>query len=356
MTIHQFDSGVVPANTKWAFTTRRVNRTDATALQRDVRHAVAGDLLLCEITEVNQHKSIQLANQRVAGSYKGDMIVACVGDRYAPDQFEGESTVGIESADLLAAGGVVGRMVQAHDNMKLPTTVRPHGLLLDSAGEVMNIARYSLPMKPIPGHITVLGVVGASMNSGKTTAAVGLAHGLARAGYNVAGAKVTGTGAFGDFNAMEDAGVPVLDFTDAGMPTTYQMPLERIEDGFNTLVGTLAARGADIVVVEIADGVFQKETAQLLRQSRVKDRCDGVMFAAPDALSSVGGTRHLEELGIRPFAVSGMVTRSPLATREAVSAAGVPHLSRQELCDPQTVVKAAGRCFRAYLTQGADAA
>ena len=356
MTIQLLNSRTVPATAKWAFTTRRVNRADVASLERDVRHAVAGDLVLCEIVEVNQHKSIQLSNQRAAASYKGDLIVACVGDRYAPDQFEGEAVLGSDCADLLAAGGVVGRMVRAHANMKSPTLVRPLGLLLDQTGEVLNIARYSLPMARIPDHLTVIAVVGASMNSGKTTAAVSLAHGLARAGYNVAGAKVTGTGAFGDFNAMEDAGVSVLDFCDAGMPTTYQMPLERIEDGFRTLVGSLANRGADIVVVEIADGLFQRETAQLLRESWVKDRFDGILFAAPDALGSVGGTRHLKELGLRPFAVSGMVTLSPLATEEAVCATGIPHLSSQQLCDPHAVVKAARRCFRAFLTQGAEAA
>ena len=109
-------------------------------------------------------------------------------------------------------------------------------------------------------------------------------------------------------------------------------------------------------LVEIADGVFQKETAQLLRDSWIKDRFDGILFAAPDALSSVGGTRHLEELGLRPFAVSGMVTQSPLATEEAAAATGLPHLSRQQLCDPQAVTKVARSCFRPFLKQEAEAA
>ena len=68
---------------------------------------------------------------------------------------------------------------------------------------------------------------------GKTTAASSLAHGLRAAGYAVAGIKATGTGAFGDFNSFEDAGVPVMDFTDVGMPTTFRMPLEQIEEAFH---------------------------------------------------------------------------------------------------------------------------
>ena len=86
------------------------------------------------------------------------------------------------------------------------------------------------------------------MNSGKTTAASSIAHGVKRAGYNVAGVKATGTGAFGDFNSFEDGGAPALDFTDVGMATTFRMPLSQIEAGFDTLVATAAARGAEVVV------------------------------------------------------------------------------------------------------------
>ena len=346
MTVVQMNSAVVPASAKWAFTTRRVNRADVAGLDRSVWRAVAGDLTLCEVVEINQHRKIQLASRRSSEAYPGDLIVVCVGDRYAPDQFEGRAEIAEDGADLIAAGGVVGTMEKAHMRMDPPTRVRPLGLLTDAHGDVINISRYALPAATIPEHITVIGVFGASMNAGKTTAAVSLAHGLLRAGYRVAGVKVTGTGAFGDFNAFEDAGVPALDFTDAGMPTTYRMPLDRVERGFETLVGTAAARGAEIVVVEIADGVFQGETAAILRGSAIRDRLDAILFAAPDALSAMGGVVVLDELGLRPFAVSGMVTCSPLASQEAVAATGVPHLPRDGLRDPDTVLSVAGPVLR----------
>ncbi len=346
MSVVPIKSAVVPDSAKWTFTTRRVNRADVVGLNLAVCGAVAGDLALCQVVEVNQHRKVQLASRRSSESYPGDLIVACVGDRYAPDQFEGRAEISPIGADLIAGGGVVGTMENAHMRMDPPTRVQPLGLLIDAAGDVINIARYALPAKPIPEDVTVIGVFGASMNAGKTTAAVSLAHGLRRAGYRVAGVKATGTGAFGDFNAFEDAGVPALDFTDAGMPTTYRMPLTRIEQGFKTLVGTAAARGAEIVVVEIADGVFQAETAAILRGSAIRDRLDGVLFAAPDALSAVGGVTVLDRLGLRPIAVSGMVTCSPLATQEAIAATGVPHLPRDDLRDPEAVLSVAAPVLR----------
>ncbi|QBF30705.1 dethiobiotin synthase [Thalassococcus sp. S3] len=328
----------IPAQAKWTFSTRRVNRDDVASLDPNVTYATAGDLVLCRITQLGQHKKLQLSDQRYSLSYPGDVFVACVGDRYAPDQFEGRAELSPDGVDLIAGGGIVGLVETAHGRMNRPTQVQPLGLLVDAAGEVMNVARYAMPHQTIPDDVTVLGVFGASMNAGKTTAAVSLAHGLARAGFNVAGIKATGTGAFGDFNAFMDAGVPVTDFTDAGMPTTYRMPMERIERGFETLVGNAAAQGAEIAVVEIADGVFQRETSAILEGSPILKRMDGLMFAAPDALGSVGGVQVLQSYGVRPMAVSGMVTCSPLATREAMRATGVPHLSRAELCDPVKVM------------------
>jgi UDP-N-acetylmuramyl tripeptide synthase len=156
--------------------------------------------------------------------------------------------------------------------MEEPTKLRPVGLLSGADGRVLNVADYALPDLPANDTVTVFGVLGASMNSGKTTAASSLAHGLKRAGHAVAGVKATGTGAFRDFNSYEDAGAAALDFTDVGMATTFRMPLERIERGFDTLVATAAARGAEVVVVEIADGVFQQETRAILRVSGIRDR------------------------------------------------------------------------------------
>ena len=329
---------LIPKDTKWAFTTRRVDRREVVGLSQNYEYAVAGDLVFAEVVSIGQHKKVQLAEGRFSEAYAGDPVVMVCGDRYAPDQFEGYSEIHQEGCDMLAGGGIVGRMEFAHDAMATPTRLRPIGLLTDAEGEVMNVAKYAISPTLIPDHVTVIGVFGSSMNAGKTTAAASLAHGLKRAGYTVEGVKATGTGAFGDFNAFRDAGIPVTDFTDAGMGTTYRMPLHRIETGFEALVGAAASRGAEVVVVEIADGVFQAETAQILKCSKIKGRLDTVLFAAPDALGAVGGVSIMKQHGLTPFAVSGMVTRSPLAIREAEIASQTTLLSRRELMEPAKLI------------------
>jgi hypothetical protein len=319
---------------KWAFTTRRIAREDIRAVKADLTGAMPGDAVLCQIVTIGQHKQIQLADRRLSAAYPGDLVVLVLGDRYAPDQFHASAVLQPGApAQLIAGGGLVGRVDAAHAFMKPPTVVRPLGLLADAAGDAVNVETYALPRRPANHSATVIGVFGASMNSGKTTAASSLAHGLVRAGYATAGIKATGTGAFADYNSFADAGVPVLDFTDVGMATTYRMPMARIEAGFETLVATMAARGAEVVVVEIADGVFQQETRAILRGSAIRDRMDGILFAAPDALSALGGVVVLEKLGLSPFALSGMVSCSPLARAEAEEATGLPVLSREDLWD-----------------------
>ncbi|MEE4189506.1 MAG: hypothetical protein V2I76_13815 [Roseobacter sp.] len=341
---------------KWAFTTRRVDRDDVRGVSANMAHAKAGDLILCEIAQIGHHKKIQLAERRLSESYPGDLVVLCLGDRYAPDQFLASAVIDDDLIDLVAGGGIAGRVDAAHAFMEDPTRLKPLGLLTGARGQVLNVANYALPTIPANETVTVIGVFGASMNSGKTTAASSLAHGLMRAGYAVAGVKATGTGAFSDFNSFEDGGAPALDFTDVGMATTFRMPLEQIEAGFDTLVATAAARGAEVVVVEIADGVFQQETRAILEASRIRDRLDGILFAAPDALSALGGVVVLQQKGLTPFAISGMVSCSPLATAEAAEVTGLPILSREDLWSREAIALHVAPLMRSQAEYAEDVA
>ncbi len=357
MTITAANANVVPAGTKWAFTARRVARDDVASLQPDVSHAVSGDLVLAQIVGLGQHKKIQLAEGRYSESYLGDYVVLTCGDRYAEDQFEAVAELDPAGSDLVAGGGVIGRVRSAHRKMSPTTRLRPLGLLLDDRGEVINIARYALPYSAAPGDLTVIGVVGVSMNAGKTTATASLAHGLRRAGYKVAALKVTGTGAFGDFNAYCDAGIPVVaDFTDAGMASTYRQPIERIERAFETLLAHARERGAEVVVVELADGVCQAETAQLLQDSLLREKLSGLMFAARDAMGAIGGTAVLREMGLEPFAISGLLSTSPLASAQARAATDVPVVPREQLLDPDCIVELTRGVMAPYPTLEKDLA
>ncbi|MEM9782072.1 MAG: DUF1611 domain-containing protein [Pseudomonadota bacterium] len=332
--------GPLAASVKWSFVTRRVDRSAVAGIDPAIRGARPGDLVLSRVVRIGAHKRVQLASGRPSTLYDGDHLVLACGARYAPDQFEGRARLSADGADMLAGGGIVGRMQRRHARISAPTRVIPLGMLCDRAGARLNLARYALPPAPAAERrrasgMPVIAAVGASMNAGKTTAVACLANGLARAGYRVAALKITGTGAFGDVNAYADAGAAlVLDFVDAGMASTYREPLDRIEAGMGTLLAAAGAAGADVVLVEFADGVFQAETAGLLGRPAMRDRIDALIYAAPDAGSVVGGLSVLRALGIEPAAVTGRVTASPLAIREAGAAGGVALTPTGDLTDP----------------------
>jgi hypothetical protein len=323
------------AAAKWAFSTRRVNHAQATGLDADVGAAKPGDLILGRIITIGQHQRIQLPSGRPSTLYPGDIVVLPCGARYAPDQFEGVAEIDPEGCDMLAGGGCLGRMLYRNERVKAPTRVQPLGRLTGDGQRVLNLRDFALPRAAGVSSLPVIAVLGAAMNSGKTTATVALSHGLTRAGWKVATFKGTGTGAFGDFNEYVDTGAHmVADFTDVGMVTTYMEPLDRIKAGIADLKWAGEVAGAEIVVMEIADGLYQRETAALLADPGFRAGLSGVIFACGDALAAAGGVNELSRLGLRPMALTGILSCSPMASAEAHTATGIEIISRGQLQDP----------------------
>jgi dethiobiotin synthetase len=210
------------------------------------------------------------------------------------------------------------------------------------------------PKRPLPPAIAV---VGTAMDSGKTQSCAYLAKGLSRSGARVGYAKVTGTGAGGDYWLLRDAGAdPVLDFTDAGHVSTYLVPVEEIEEILILLTDHLAKAVVDAIVLEIADGVLQPETAGLLMSSTFRSRVGGVLFAARDSMGAAGGESWLRSHGLPIVGLSGVVTASPLERQEAQIATGLPVYSREDLGQPDIAMKILGRARQPIAAESASGA
>lgn len=320
---------------KWCFSARRIDPALAKGLNEDLAGTKPGDMILGRVINIGNHARIQLPSGRPATLYPGDLVALPCGARYAPDQFEGVAEIDPTGCDLLAGGGCLGRMRQRNERIKPPTKIQPLGRITGPNGDVLNTRDFALPERVETRSLPAICVVGTSMNSGKTTAAVALSHGLTRAGWRVGALKVTGTGSFGDFNQLVDSGAAfVADFSDAGMATTYLEPMERVIGGIDMLLAESAGHGCDIAVVEFADGIFQRETAALLADKAVQARFGGFIFACGDAVAAAGGVLRLSELGIRPVALTGMLSCSPMAASEAEDATGVSVLTKSRLEDP----------------------
>lgn len=353
---------------KSAYTTRYVsqlisrNSTPFWLLSGDGVIPHAGDVLLARIHRVGQHFRIERPESRRATLFKGDEILVAYGDRYAPDQFESEVPLNLGLTNLAAAGGVAGDVILAHDLMGNPTEIEPLGLLADRGG-VLTLQRCA-PHKTTrleefqgPSRVRtppVLAVLGTSMNSGKTTTVAAIVRGLTAGGLVVAAGKVTGTGAGGDPRLFEDSGAAtVMDFTDYGYPSTYRLGQDEIRALLVSLISDLAATAPDAIVLEVADGLFQQETARLIDDPLFARLVDRVVFAAGEALGALAGQDLLRLKGLSPVAVSGRMTASPLAKLEAAVALDVPVLGVDELASPQIVQLLLPRIVKPALTRSA---
>ena len=323
------------AHLKAAYTVRHVDLNQQYTLIEDAIPA-RGDLVVARVSALGHHTWVELPSGRRATLYVGDELLLACGARYAPDQFEAELPEDLGPADLVAAGGVLGKVHSKHAQMGNPTRLDPVGLLGDAEGRVLNLRDFRLPEPPTALRPpTTIVVVGTSMNSGKTTTVAAIVRGLTLAGLRVGTAKLTGTGAGGDPWLFRDAGaVAAYDFTDAGYPTTFRVPLDDLVESSQLLHGHLAAQAVDAVVLEIADGVLQAETAALLDRPEMRRIIDGMVFASGEAAGALYGVQRLQSLGLPVLAVSGLLTCSPLAMREAAAGLSVPVYTPADLCSP----------------------
>ncbi|HEV3010348.1 MAG TPA: hypothetical protein VGX52_15075 [Burkholderiales bacterium] len=296
---------------------------------------------------IGHHDGLQLPNGRRRQLFVGDEIVLAYGNRYACNQFEALVPETMGPCHMVAGGGIAARAVSWHDRIvKGPTHITPIALLAHEDGRRVNLRDFAVdPVAlAIDSTPTVIPVLGSAMDSGKTQTAAFLVRGLAAGGLRVGYAKVTGTGAGGDTWLLKDAGAdPVLDFTDAGLASTYMASPEEIDGVLVTLVAHIARQGVDAIVLEIADGIFQRETAALLRSALFARLVGGTVLAARDAMGASAGAESLRAVSIPVLALSGLLSASPLQCAEARAATGLPVYTREGLATAANAMEIIGR-------------
>jgi len=298
----------------------------------------AGDVVLGRIKYVGFHSTLENKQGRIHVISHGSQAVFVFGARYAPDAYEGivpEQLPG--ECDLLARSGMVGVVRQKNANTKDPTRVEVLGYVCDQSGGVLNTRDFPLIKEPKARTKTrrrakLILVVGTAMNSGKSVTAASICWALTAMGHKVRGSKVTGTASLKDILRMEDAGAsPVADFTYFGYPSTYLLEREELLGVFNKLDLKYANNPGNYWVVELADGIVQRETAMLLASDEVRGRVHRLVFAAYDALGAVAGVDILRSrFALVPDAISGLCSASPLAIRELREFTDIPVVSNTQ--------------------------
>lgn len=296
-----------------------------------------GDLALFEVIEIGKHTTIQSESKRNVAIFPGDHIIAAFANRYATSQFEGYvPTEHLDFYDILGAGGAIG--VVKSKNAALsdiePTKVKLVSYLYDNDGRNINTKFLGLET-PIfqaekKSFQTILSL-GSTMDSGKTTSAAFIARGLALAGKKVAFIKLTGTAYTKDKDFVFDCGAELaLDFSDAGYPSTFMCSKEEIFSIYQHCLNQIDST-FDYLVMEIADGILQRETNFLIRDEKFMSTIDFISFSCGDSLSALHGLQLLSEWNIKPTFISGKFTMSDLLIHEVEGISDIPVLTIQQM-------------------------
>jgi len=299
-----------------------------------------GDVGIFQVQHLGKHRSIQSDSKRNCAIIEGDHIMAAFGTRYATEQFEGYVPGHVnQELHILGAGGTIGVIESMHDKYEDigPTKLRIAGLATDKRGRVINtknlMHRQMIAFSGAAASATkVILSLGASMDSGKTTSAAYLVHGFKNAGLNVAYIKLTGTVYTKDSDLAWDLGADVVtDFGDYGFPSTYMCDENELLSLYETLLAKILPHRPDYVVMEIADGLYQRETKMLLTNHQFIATIDGIIFSAGDSLAAVNGVQLLNKWGVCPTLLSGLFTTSPLLIKEVKENTNVPVFTIEEL-------------------------
>ncbi len=306
---------------------------------------IDGEVALFEVLEIGKHQSIQSETKRIVSIFEGDIIMAAFANRYATSQFEGYvPSAPTEILDILGAGGAIGLVTSKNASLEdiEPTKLRLIGYAVDAKGEIINTKFLHTERKSftgfVPNNAKVILSVGSSMDSGKTTSAAYTARGLKTTGKKVAFIKLTGTSFTKDKDFVYDCGADVtVDFTDCGYPSTYMCSKEEILDVYQTLLYKLAPEAPDYIVMEIADGLLERETDFLLRDKAFMQTIHSMIFSCGDSLGVFYGLQLLHSFGITPAVVCGRFTMSPLLIQEVKAKTDIPTLDIDQLASGEFV-------------------
>ncbi len=291
-----------------------------------------GDVAVFQILSIGKHKAVQSEKGNNSYIFPGDKILATFGTRYASNQFEGYLPKKYHTKyQLLGQGGVVGVLESMHAKFKYigATEVRLVGYAVDEKGNVLNTIYNNykpISFKPFKKRTYEIYLsVGASMDSGKTTTAAFLSRGLMKQKKKVAFIKLTGTVYAKDCSFVRDCGARMaIDFSYCGYPSTFLCKTNDILTILETLLSRVEQINPDAVVIEIADGLLQKETKALINHKPFMEIIDHTILSCADSLSVNSGVEILSKVGNTPTLITGLFTASPLMINEVKENTSIP--------------------------------
>jgi hypothetical protein len=264
-----------------------------------------GDLVVARVSENSPDWRIESTNGRSVRVEPGDLVVGALGVRAATLEVVGDwRRVGDDLVlHALTTAGVYGRCTSRARSIPRLLTLRYEGHVV-AGGEPANMGDLVPAPPATPFAVPTVLLVGTSMSAGKTTTARTIVRRLAARGLRVAGAKLSGVARYRDILSMQDAGAdPVLDFVDAGLPSTI-CPRPELERALRGLLARIAESGADVLVVEAGASPLEPYNGDAVVDLLGENlRC--LVLCASDPYAVVGVA---SAFGLKPDLVAGLAT------------------------------------------------
>jgi hypothetical protein len=310
---------------------KRVKLPDKTELL-DEGKGEKGDIVLVKVVELPEDaflKYIRTPENQKVYLKKGDSMLSVLSDRYAARLLNGHVPKHLKKGniiDLIQQGGESG-IIKSTRSGFVKTKLKFLGFVARN-GKKMNIMDFALPMKDIKQKPKLIVVVGVNMEAGKTTTTAELCAGLVKKGQRVGAGKITGIGSVYDTGKYLERGAnKVYGILDAGCPSSANLSMKELDDIFMRIYTNLAAEGPDYVILEIADGILQRETAMLLDSKVVKKYDPRYILSCNDSLGAYGGKLVMHDRHkLKPILITGMGTITDLGRGEVESIAGIKAL------------------------------
>ncbi|WP_316188726.1 hypothetical protein [Bradyrhizobium sp. SZCCHNS1054] len=221
-----------------------------------------GDVVLVEsLDDVGAYARVDTVEGDSIPLGKGDRLLAVLGTRKSSTSISARLPEIIEAGcilGLVSKAGLVGQATATPAYLKYPPLrLQVHGIVCNSTGEALNIAMYQhLQARHIPINLRdrVAFVCGTAAEVGKTTLLCGLIKALRARGSKerIGAIKACGTGRLADVHRYRAAGADVIvDFVDAGWPTTYNMTSLQYGQCLEAMLGKCLTDRCDLIFVEI---------------------------------------------------------------------------------------------------------
>ena len=296
---------------KFASSTFRLGLSNPLEITRNCVSQAGTVVAVRALTENPNYPDLELADGRIERIRAGEIIVGTLGSRRALRGFVGYAPYKLAAGDrlnLLNLGGVIGRCIDGHRDLGEAVQVEILGCAVRQKA-VLNLRDAALPPMPVVAITKpVVLVLGSCMNVGKTAAASEIIRRFAQSGRRVGAAKLSGIACLRDLRRFEAAGaVKVLSFLDAGVPST----VDAEDPGAiaRTLLGHLEASDADLIVLELGDGLLgHYGVDRVLMDPSVAGAVTATVFCASDLVSAWGGVELLDRRGLAVDVITGPAT------------------------------------------------